>query len=45
MLSKFLAKWKSFNDKLNIIMVNIYIHEMVIGYKSFLCKTFGGSFK
>jgi hypothetical protein len=45
MLSEFLVEWKSFNDELNVIMVNIYIHEMVMCYKSFLRKTFGGSFK
>jgi hypothetical protein len=40
MLFRVSAEWKSFNDKLNIIMKNIYIHEMITGYKSFLWKTF-----
>jgi len=30
----------SFNDKLSINMVNICMHEIVIEYKSFPCKTF-----
>jgi hypothetical protein len=40
MLFRVSAEWKSFNDKLNIIIKNIYIYEMIIGYKSFLWKTF-----
>jgi hypothetical protein len=35
---------KSFNDKLNINMKNIDMHETITGYKYFLCKTFGESF-
>jgi hypothetical protein len=31
---------KPFDDELNIIMMNIYIQEFIIGGKSFLCKTF-----
>jgi hypothetical protein len=31
---------KPFGDELNIIMMNIYIQEFIIGGKSFLCKTF-----
>jgi hypothetical protein len=40
MLFRVSAKWKSFNDMLNIIMKKIYIHEMITGYKFFLWKTF-----
>jgi hypothetical protein len=36
MLFRVSAKWKSFNDMLNIIMKKIYIHEMITGYKFFL---------
>jgi hypothetical protein len=35
---------KPFNDKLKINMKNVYMHETIIGYKYFLCKTFGESF-
>jgi hypothetical protein len=34
------AEWKSFNAKLNITLKNIYVHEMITGYKSFFSKTF-----
>jgi hypothetical protein len=40
MLFRVSVEWKSFNDKLNIIIKNIYIYEMIIGYKSFLWKIF-----
>jgi hypothetical protein len=33
------AEWKSFNAKLNIITKNIYMHEIITGYKSFFWKT------
>jgi hypothetical protein len=36
MLFRVSVEWKSFNDKLNIIIKNIYIYEMIIGYKYFL---------
>jgi hypothetical protein len=40
MLFRVSAERKSFSDKLNIILKNTYIHEMITGYKSFLCKIF-----
>jgi hypothetical protein len=39
MLSEFQRK-KIINAELNIIMKNISMHEMIIGYESFFWKTF-----
>jgi hypothetical protein len=34
------AEWKSFNVNVNIILKNIYMHEIKTGYKTFFWKTF-----
>jgi hypothetical protein len=44
-MSSVSVEWKSFNAKLNIILKNIYIHEIITCYKFFFEKYFRWEFK